>query len=359
MADEEDQDSKTEDPSERKLRRLREEGSVPTSREVNSLFALFGMLLTIGLALPWSLKRIGTFMIQSLSEAGTSSLDDRAAIGVAMTHAGISLLIIILPLVMILLVLGYLGSVVQNGFVFSGKTIMPNLEKISPIAGLKRLFSLKSLAELIKAMLKLSVIGAGMGAVFWAFKKQIVALAGSGLVVGLGLAEKITLEMIVAALALMVILALADYLFQRVQFTIQNRMTRKEVKDEAKETMGDPHVKNRQRQIRNERARKRMMAAVPKSDVVITNPTHYSVALRYKPDDGDAAPVVVAKGMDHIALRIREVAQENGIPLYEDPPLARQLYANVEIDEQIPLDLYEVTAKVIAFVLQLKRRRAA
>jgi flagellar biosynthetic protein FlhB len=165
--------------------------------------------------------------------------------------------------------------------------------------------------------------------------------------------------MIVAALALMVILALADYLFQRMQFTIQNRMTRKEVKDEAKETMGDPHVKNRQRQIRNERARKRMMAAVPKSDVVITNPTHYSVALRYKPDDGDAAPVVVAKGMDHIALRIREVAQENGIPLYEDPPLARQLYANVEIDEQIPLDLYEVTAKVIAFVLQLKKRQAA
>lgn len=359
MADQEDQNSKTEEPSQRKLRRLREEGSVPTSREVNSLFSLMGMLVALGLALPWSLKKIGDFMVRGLADAGTIHLEDRGSIGVVMAHTGVSLLVILLPLLLVLLIAGYLGSVVQNGFVFSSKSIQPNLEKISPMAGLKRLFSVKSLVELIKAILKLTIIGTGMGLVFWGFQKQLLALADSGLNIAVLLAEKITLQMVGAALALMIVLALADVLFQRMQFIIQNRMTRRELKDEMRDSEGDPYVKNRQRQIRNERARKRMMSSVPTSDVIITNPTHYSVALRYKPDEGDGAPVVVAKGMDHVAMRIREIAEENDIPLYEDPPLARQLYRDVEIDAPIPLDLYEVTAKVIAFVMQLRQKRRA
>ncbi|HEX2859725.1 MAG TPA: flagellar biosynthesis protein FlhB [Alphaproteobacteria bacterium] len=358
MADQEDQNSKTEEPSQRKLNRLRDEGNVPTSREVNSLFSLLGMLIVLGLALPWSLKKIGDLMVRGLSEAGTTVLEDRGSIGMVMAHTGVTLLIILLPLLLVLLIAGYLGSVVQNGFVFSSKSIQPNLEKISPVAGFKRLFSVKSLVELLKAMLKLGVIGAGMGIVFWGFKDQLLILADSSLRAALSLSQKITLQMVGTALALMVVLALADLLFQRMQFIIQNRMTRREMKEEFRDSEGDPHVKNRQRQIRNERARKRMMASVPSADVIITNPTHYSVALRYKPDEGDAAPVVVAKGLDHVAMRIREIAEENNIPLYEDPPLARQLYRDVEIDAPIPLDLYEVTAKVIAFVMQLRRRRA-
>ena len=139
----------------------------------------------------------------------------------------------------------------------------------------------------------------------------------------------------------------------------KNRMSAKELKDEMKDTEGDPHIKSRQRQIRMERARKRMMANVPKADVVITNPTHYAVALRYKPQEGDAAPTVVAKGVDAVAARIRDIATEHNIPLYEDPPLARQLFASVEIDQMIPIELYEVVAKVMAFVMELRKKQRA
>ena len=162
-----------------------------------------------------------------------------------------------------------------------------------------------------------------------------------------------------AATAIMLVLALADYLFQRFKFMRDNMMTLTELKDEMKESEGDQYVKQRQRQIRNERARKRMMQAVPKADVVVTNPTHYAVALRYKPDEGDAAPVVLAKGVEAVALRIRELAAQHNIPLYEDPPLARLLFAQAEIDEPIPLQTYELVARVIAFVAELRTKRAA
>jgi len=153
----------------------------------------------------------------------------------------------------------------------------------------------------------------------------------------------------------MIVLTLADVLFQRFQYIRQHRMSRQELKDEMRESEGDPHIKQRQKQIRMERMRKRMMAAVPKASVVITNPTHYSIALRYRPEEGDDAPVVVAKGVDAVAMRIREVAREHNIPFYEDPPLARTLYANAELDSPIPLDVYEAVAKVIAFVMKLKK----
>jgi flagellar biosynthetic protein FlhB len=357
MADDQDQSSKTEEPTERKLRRLREEGQVPTSREVNSLFALLGMLVVVGLVLPWSMGRLGTDMVAMLADAGTTPLDGRASIGAVLTRAGLHALVMGLPLLLALLVAGYAGSIIQNGFIFSGHSLIPNLEKISPLAGLKRLFSLKSLAEFIKAILKMGLIGAGMGLVLWDFRHELVALAGAALPVALGMMHRLTLALVAAALALMVVLALVDYLFQRMQWMMQNRMSHRELKDEMRESEGDPHIKQRQRQIRNERARRRMMAAVPKADVVITNPTHYSVALRYKPDEGDEAPVVVAKGMDHVALRIREIAAEHDIPFYEDAPLARQLYAMVEIDQAIPLELYEVVAQVIVFIMQLRERR--
>lgn len=359
MADNEDQSSKTEEPTERKLSKLREEGNVPTSKEVNHLFALFGMLIVVGLAAPWSLKRLLELTGALIQNAGTARLEGTSDIGAALGHTLFSGLVALLPILIVMLILGYIGGVIQNGPLWSAKSIEPKLEKVSVIAGFKRLFSLKAVAELVKAMLKFSVVGGAMGFVVWLYTPEILLLADAPLDVSLDVSWRLMLGIIGAALAIMALLAAIDLLFQRFQYFKQHMMSRKELKDELRESEGDPHIKQRQRQIRMERARKRMMSAVPKADVVITNPTHYSVALRYDVEGGDAAPRVVAKGVDHIAMRIREVAKENNVPLYEDPPLARALYAQAEIDQEIPLQLYEVVAKVIAFVFDLKRKRAA
>lgn len=359
MAESEDQSSRTEEPTERRLAKLREEGNVPSSREVNHLFALLGMLVVIGVVAPLTLKQLLEFTGSVIQNAGTVRLDSMGATGAALTHAIYSGLLLLLPVLLVMLVLGYFGGFIQNGNIISTKPIQPNLEKISPLAGLKRMFSLKSVAELLKALLKFALIGAAMSAVLAAYMPEVLQLAAAELPTSLTLTHKLMVALTAVALAIMMLLAAADYLFQRMQYMAQHRMSLKDMKDEMKESEGDPHIKGRQRQIRMERARKRMMSNVPKADVVITNPTHYAVALRYKPEEGDGAPVLVAKGVDHMALRIRELAGQHNIPLYEDPPLARTLYAQAEVDAEIPLDLYEVVAQVIAFVMDLRRKRRA
>lgn len=359
MAETEDQSAKTEEPTERRLSKLREDGNVPTSKEVNHVFALLGMLVVVGLVAPLSLRQLEEFTGSVIQNAGLVRIDSVAASGAALSHAMYSGLVLLLPILLVMLVLGYFGGFIQNGNIISTKPIQPNLEKISPLAGLKRMFSLKSVAELLKALLKFALIGTAMGAVMAAYMPQMLHMAAEALEMSVATAHTLMVWLTAVTLAIMLLLAAADYLFQRMQYIAKNRMSLKELKDEMKESEGDPHIKQRQRQIRMERARKRMMSNVPKADVVITNPTHYSVALRYKPDDGDAAPVLLAKGVDHVAMRIREVAREHNIPLYEDPPLARTLYAQVEIDAEIPLNLYEVVAQVIAFVMDLKRKRRA
>lgn len=358
MADDEDQSSKTQDPTERKLRQLRDDGNVPTSKEVNNLFALLAILLTVALGLKWSFSHIGGFYTQMIAEAGTLRAEDPHAVAAIMSHAGTSLLTAILPLLVFIGIIGYFAGWVQNGGIFSSKPITPDLSKISIFAGFGRLFSLKSLAELLKSMVKMAVIGTVMGVVMWQKRDAVVALVNTDTQTLLQVLQNLTLWLVGSAVAIMAILAIGDYLFQRFQYMQQHRMSHKELKDEMRDTEGDPHIKSRQRQIRRERARKRMMAAVPKADVVITNPTHYACALRYKPEEGDEAPTLVAKGVDAVAMRIREVATEHNIPLYEDPPLARQLFKDVELDQPIPLALYEVVAKVMAFVMSLKDKKS-
>jgi flagellar biosynthetic protein FlhB len=356
MADDEDQSSKTQDPTERKLRQLRDDGNVPTSREVNNLFALLGIVLVVGLGLQWSFWRLGGFAARMIQDAGVTPMDDPHAVANIMSYMGMSLLVALLPILVLLMIMGVFAGYVQTGGTFSGKPIQPDLGKLSPLAGFKRMFGLKSLVELLKSIIKMSVIGAAMAMVMWNKRNEIMALVDMDVVTLLDVLKDLTLWVVGAAVAIMFILAVADYLFQRMQYIIQNRMSHKELKDEVRETEGDPHIKARQRQLRRERSRKRMMAEVPKADVVVTNPTHFACALRYKPDEGDAAPVLVAKGADAVALRIREIATEHNIPLYEDPPLARQLYRDVGLDEPIPIVLYDVVAKVMAFVMALKKK---
>jgi flagellar biosynthetic protein FlhB len=358
MADDEDQSSKTHDPTERKLRQLKEQGNVPHSREVPNLFAVLGMVLMAGLGAPWAFQRLVEAGGGILANAGDMRMEDSANVGVVMSHMGITFLTSLVPLMLVFLVLGYLSNWVQNGGVFSSTPLEPNLSKISLIEGFKRMFGLKSVVELLKSAVKIAVIGGAMAWVVWTRKDTLLGLLDAGPTVMLWHLQKLLLWLLGAAAVIMAVLALVDFLFQRFQYIAKNRMSPQELKEEMRDSEGDPHIKARQRQIRRERSQKRMMSNVPKADVVITNPTHYAVALRYKPDMGDAAPTVVAKGVDAVAMRIREIATENNIPLYEDPPLARQLWRDVELDEGIPLELYEVVAKVMAFVMDLRRKRA-
>lgn len=224
---------------------------------------------------------------------------------------------------------------------------------------MERLFSIKSLAEFLKTLFKMAVIGVAIYMVLHNQRAEILVLSDKSVMDVVMVARGLIFQMVLAAIAVMVILAVIDFIFQRSQFMKEQRMSRREIKDEYKESEGDPHIKARQRQIRQERAQRRMMEDVPSADVVITNPTHFSVALRYNQEMGDAAPRVVAKGVDHLAMRIRELAEENEVPLYEAPPLARQLYKDVEIGDEIPLDLYETVAKIIAYVFGLKKKKTA
>ncbi len=358
MADDEDQSSKTHDPTERRLRQLREDGNVPHSREVNNLFAVLGMVAVAGLVGPWAMGQLVHMGAGLLQNAGTLPMEDTPAAGSVLTGTSMSFFTALLPVCVLMMILGLAGSWVQNGGVFSSKPIEPKLSKISLIEGFKRLFSLKSVVELLKSFVKMTVIGWAMVWVAWQRRDELIGLLDSPLPIMLAHLSDLTLRLLGVVVGIMAVLALADFLFQKFQYIAKNRMSLKELKDEMKDTEGDPHIKSRQRQIRMERARKRMMAEVPKADVIITNPTHYAVALRYKPEMGDAAPTVVAKGVDAVAARIREVATEHGIPLYEDPPLARELWRSVEIDQAIPIELYEVVAKVMAFVMELRKKSA-
>jgi flagellar biosynthetic protein FlhB len=358
MADDEDQSSKTEEASQHKLEKLREDGKVPQSREVTHLFMLIGMVVLAGGLASFSFGRLSELGAAILNSAGTTTLDSPSAVGAILADVGGNALLAMLPLFALFMVLGVAGGWVQHGGIFAPKAIAPNLQKISPLAGFKRIFGLQAVAELIKSLLKLGILGAVLGNLIYESRDVIVALVDetgpSGLVHKL---HYLIIKLVAAATIIMLVLALADYLFQRFKFLHENMMSLREVKDEMRDNEGDQYVKQRQRQIRNDRARTRMMQAVPKADVVVTNPTHYAVALRYKPEEGDAAPVVLAKGVEAVALRIREVATEHDIPLYEDPPLARLLFAQAEIDEPIPLQTYELVARVMAFVADLRARK--
>ena len=249
------------------------------------------------------------------------------------------------------------GNLAQSGLVFSAEKMKPKWDKVSPMAGFKRIFGPDGLMQFVKTFAKLIAIAA---VCWWVLKPhagEIQMLAALSPVSLLPLARDLVAALLAAALVFLGLTAGADYLWQRMRFAKRMRMTKEELKEDYKQSEGDPHVKARLKQIRMQRSRKRMMQAVPTATVIVTNPTHYSVALRYEPDKGDAAPVCVAKGVDALAMKIREVAREHSVPIVENVPLARALYAAVEVDEIIPREHFEAAAKVIGFVMQKRKRR--
>ncbi|MGK2870880.1 MAG: flagellar biosynthesis protein FlhB [Alphaproteobacteria bacterium] len=354
MADQDDAE-KTEEPTQKKLDQALEKGDAPRSQELKHFIMLGGGALVIGMfgsSLAGALQRD---MRKYLEQGYAFPMDAGQMLQIWRAVSEQVLGALALPL-LVLLVAAFATSMIQQRPVWAVEKLKPSFGKLSPMKGLKRMFSLQSVAEFTKNILKLIVVGSIVTFVVWPDRGRLDTMMQVDLVAVLAYLQSLVLKMFGAVAAIMALLGGADYFYQRFEFTKKQRMTRSEVKDEHKQSEGDPLIKARVRQIRAERARGRMMAAVPGATVVVVNPTHYAVALKYEHQQM-AAPVCVAKGLDNIALRIRAVAEENKVPVIENPALARALYASAEIDREISPDNYKAVAEVISFVMRLKDKK--
>jgi flagellar biosynthetic protein FlhB len=352
MADERDDTEKTEDPSQRRLEEALKHGDVVKSQEVNTWFIIAASaLILLIFAGPTSVELTATF--RGIIAHAHAFRADGPGLAHLMQQIG-SEVIAAMSIPFLLLALAAIaGNMIQHRPVWSGETLKPKLSKISPLAGAKRLFSKQALANFVKGLIKLVVVGAVLVALLWPERHRLEGMVSFDPATILPISKNLSLKLFGAVVALLAIIAAADFLFQYQQWYERQKMSVRELKDEFKETEGDPKIKAKIRQLRQARMRKRMMAAVPQATVVITNPTHFAVALKY--ERGMNAPICVAKGKDLIARKIREVAQKHGVPVVENPPLARTLHAIVEIDEEIPPEHYKAVAEVIGYVLRLDR----
>jgi flagellar biosynthetic protein FlhB len=354
MADDTDDSQKTEEPTHKKLDDARNKGQVASSREVNHWFMIGAGALWIGAFGPGIARDIGLSLLKFV-EAPDAIPTDPEHLRLVMLHmlreAGVALLLPAAIMMAAALAAGFL----QGGFVIALDRIAPKLEKISLGAGVKRLFSLRALLEFLKGILKLSVVAAVVTMLIMPKMENLPSFAGLETVQIAGLVFDLSKDVLLYVLAVVTVIAALDFLYQKFEFRKGLRMSRHELRDEFKQTEGDPMIKSRLRQLRMERARRRMMAAVPEADVVITNPTHYAVALKYDPAEM-AAPKVVAKGADFVAQKIRELAEDHEVAVVENPPLARALYSGVELDQEIPAEHYKAVAEIIGYVFRLKRK---
>lgn len=352
VAEDDDETSKTEDASERKIEKAKEEGDIAISQDAKSFIMMVGMLFVVWLVMPLMFKWYYMYAVKFVESPETIPVDARH-IQLLLLNTVLSLIKILgIPFV-IFMVLGIFASVAQTGFIYAPKKLEPNWKKLNIFAALPQFINMKKIVESLKGIIKIVVIGFISILVIRPYLEKVNLMPTMETMAILSFIHKIVVLLIFTVVIAVLVIAIADYAYQKYQHLKKLRMTKQEVKDEYKQMEGDPLVKSRIRQLRMERARHRMMDAVPKADVVIVNPTHYAVALQYKMEEMDA-PVVVAKGLDNIALRIRELAEENEVPIVENPPLARALFASVEIDQSIPTEHFKAVAEVIGYVMQLK-----
>ena len=352
---ENDQGQKTEQPTSKRLEEAREKGQLPISRETTSWVTFLAILVVVAWLGPAMAGNLMTTMRVFIESPHAYSLDDHELQTVIFnTIAKVGASTALIFIVMAGASIG--GVMLQTGLFASTHLITPDFTKLSPMKGIKRLFSTNSLVELGKSMGKLLLLGTAVFFTLWPLIGQLPSFEGRPMMDTMALLHQQAVHLIIVLLMTFLIIAIADLVWQRFHYLQGLKMTKTEVKDEYKQQEGDPMIKNRLRQIRMEKARKRMMAQVPKSDVVITNPTHYAVALQY--DNAKmGAPRVLAKGFDAVALRIREVATEHKIALVSNPVLARALYDTVEIDQEIPSQHYKAVAEVISYVYKLRKRK--
>ncbi|MBO9419876.1 MULTISPECIES: flagellar biosynthesis protein FlhB [Stappiaceae] len=355
MADETDDSEKTEDPTQKRLKDAHDKGDVPKSQEVSTWFTLAGATLMIAIMAPGAAASLGNLLKGYIEHAHQIPVDGYALKALWRDTGQSVALIVGLPL-LALVIMAVFGNLIQHQPLLTAETIKPKLSKVSPLSGFKRLFSSESLVNFAKGMVKILVVGAVMVAVLWPHRDEAEIMIFADEMIILEEARILILQVLAAILAVMTVVAAADFVYQKNKWFNKQKMSLKEVKEEFKQTEGDPHVKGKIRQLRMERSRKRMMSAVPAATVVVTNPTHYAVALQY--EEGMGAPLCVAKGTDALALRIRDVAKEHEVPVIENPPLARALYASVEIEQEVPEEHFKAVAEVIGFVFRMRKRAA-
>src|SRR3978361_163883 len=351
MAD--DSDDKTEDPTQKRLDDAHGRGDVAKSQEVNTWFVIAGATLVLssfsgsiggGILMPlrnliansWMIHADGPGLMALTQSLGYSLM---AALGV--------------PFLMFALA-AIAGNMIQHRLVWSAESLKPKFNKVSPGAGFKLVVGKQAAAICLKGLFKVIALGCVMTAVLWPERYRLEAMVRFDPSAILGVTISLTLKLLGAVVAMLAVVAIADYFFQYRTWFQRQKMSLQEMKEEFKQSEGDPHIKGKIRQLRQQRMKKRMMASVPKASVIITNPTHYAIALSY--ERGMSAPICLAKGVDNIALKIREVAGKHDVPIVENVALARALHAAVEIDQEIPVEHYQAVAQIIGYVMGLKNR---
>jgi flagellar biosynthetic protein FlhB len=352
MAEENDQSEHTEDPTPKRLEEAIKRGDVVKSAELNTWFTIAGgALMLMVFAAPMAAKLQATLR-GILAHSGQLPADGNSIAALA-KQLGLSVLATLGIPFLLLTLAALAGTAIQHRIVFSFDPMMPEWSRISPAAGLRRLFSKQALANFGKGLAKLVIFGAVITSLLWPQRQRLANLIGADPAMILPFTRTLSLQMIGTVVAILAVVAAADYLFQYRQWYQRQKMSVRDLKEEFRQSEGDPAIKGKIRQMRQARARRRMMAAVPKASLVITNPTHFAVALRY--ERGMNAPICVAKGVDLIARKIREIAEANNIPVVENPPLARALHGTVELDQEIPQEHYRAVAEIIGYLMRLRR----
>ena len=357
MADDQDKSQQTEEPTAKRLEQAHEQGDVVKSPEVTTFILLGGGTLAIAMFGKYTAMGLARSLSMFLQQPETMSVDGAglaAMIRLLLPQIALALA----PFFAVMIAAGLAGHVLQSRPSLSFDKIVPDFSKVSPMAGFKRLFGAEGWMNLLKGLAKIAVVGVAIWTQLWPERGGLEAILNQSTIMVMHDMSRLLFKVMMAALSALAVIAGLDYFWQRLRFMSRNRMSKQEIKEEYRQNEGDPTIKAKIRQLRHDRARKRMMAAVPKATVVIMNPTHFAVALKYE-SGKTAAPVCVAKGIDALALRIRAVAEENGVPVIENPPLARALHAAIEIDEPVPPEHFKAVAQVIGYVLRLQGKLPA
>ncbi|MBK8174063.1 MAG: flagellar biosynthesis protein FlhB [Rhodospirillales bacterium] len=357
MAEGEDESSKTEEATERKLQQARERGQVVHSQDIQTWAALMSGTMALAFLAPGAAERFVQTCLRFIERPEQMQIgfaDARAGVAAVLLDVGI----ILGPILLLITVIVLGSALAQSGLIWAPDRLKPDFSKLSPLKGLQRLASVKSAVEFVRNLIKLGVVAGVLAALVVPLAPSLPAWPAMAVTETLVRTDHILVRMAAGVAATITLVAILDYVYQRFAFLKQMRMSKQELRDEFKQSDGDPHIKAQIRRLRQQRARKRMMAAVPGATVVITNPTHFAVALAYD-TEAMPAPKVVAKGVDSLALRIREVALEHGVPIVENPPLARALHRAVDLDDEIPAEHYQAVAQVIGFVMRNRKERVS
>lgn len=352
MAESDDDSEKTEDPTQKRLDDALKRGDVVKSQEVSTWFVIAGATLVLMSFSTSMSSQFATTFRGLLENSYRIPVDGGGLMRLASQLEKETLAAVAVPFLLLALA-ALAGNVIQHRLVWTVEGLAPKFSKVSPAAGFKRLFSKQALANFVKGLVKLIVVGIALVVVVWPERFRLEAAVSTDVNAMLPLTRALSLKIFGAVVAILAIIAMADYLFQYRSWYERQKMSLREIKDEYKESEGDPKIKAKIRQLRQQRSRKRMMAAVPSATVIITNPTHFAVALKY--ERGMNAPICVAKGIDSLALKIREIATANRVPIVENRLLARALHASVELEQEVPAEHYKAVAEVIGYVMKLNR----